>query len=264
MSREGRGDGGCHGTYPGGRAPHGHASLSAGVSGAAALLLAAVLEAALPALPVDIAAAGPDRYSLRESADGRSLVLNWNGTDTVIGSCGERLLQWVDLHRGGLSASVVERNCGATVDYATQVVVDGPEGRSTVAVFQGRSRVALAWDGRRLQVRRPWLPPEKVFLEQRGMAGFGIDYATLGLAALPTAQRTLDESNRGWGAHGRSVGLPEEVLLRWAGWAQQASGLYRADWGRWDGPAPYGDDRQGRERIREGMQDYASNGDSPG
>ncbi len=253
-----------HEGHPGGRALHGIAVLSAGVPGAVALLLATVLEAAMPAPAVDIAAAGPDRYSLRESSDGSSLVLNWNGIDTVIGSCSERLLQWVDLHRGGLSASVVERNCGATVDYATQVVMDGPEGRSTVAVFQGRSRVALGWDGQRLQVKRPWLPPGKIFRQRRSAAGFGVDYAVLGPAALPTSQHTLDDSNRGWGAHGRSVGLPEEVLLRWAGWAQQASGLYRDEWGHWNGQAPYGDDRQGSERIREGIQDYASNGESPG
>ncbi len=263
MFREGWDDGGCHESDAGGRAPHGSRVVSVGVSGGVALLLATVLQAAMPSA-VDIAADGPDQYSLRESADGRSLVLNWNGTDTVIGSCGERLLQWVDLRRDGLSASVIERNCGATVDYATQVVVEGPEGRHTVAVFQGRARLGIAWDGRRLQVNRPWLPPQKVFREQGSVAGFGIDYAVLGLSALPTAQHTLDDSNRGWGAHGRSVGLPEEVLLRWAGWAQQAAGLSRPEWGQWNRQAPYGDDQQGSERIREGMHDYASNGDSPG
>lgn len=237
--------------------------MSAGISGAVALAMAVGLGAAMPPA-VDIAGAGPDQYSLRESADGRNLILNWNGTDTVIGSCSERLLQWVDLRHDGLSASVIERNCGATVDYATQVVVEGPQGRSTVAVFQGRARTGIAWDGRRLQVNRPWLPPEKVFRQQASVAGFGVDYAVLGLSALPTSQHTLDDSNRGWGAYGRSVGLPEEVLLRWAGWAQQASGLYRSDWGRWNDQAPYGDDQQGSERIREGMQDYASNGEAPG
>lgn len=238
--------------------------LSHFVSGAAALLCAAWLNPASAAPPVDVATPGDAVYTLQETADGSRLVLRWDGGAEVIGQCSEKMLQWVDLQRDGLSASVIERNCGATVDYATQVVVEGGQGREIVAIYQGRPNVAIAWDGVRLQLRHSWLAQGKIFLEQRSVAGFGVDYAALGPAARTTAQGALDESNRGWGTHGRSVGLPEEVLLRWAGWAQKASGLYRAEWGAWNGTAPYGDDPGGRDRIREGMDQYASTGETPG
>lgn len=234
------------------------------MSGAVALLLGAAMTAAPADHSVNVAGPGEEAYTLQESADGRSLVLRWNGGEEVIGSCSERLLQWLDLRREGLSASVIERNCGATVDYATQVVIDGREGRQIVAVFQGRPRVTLAWDAGRLQVNRSWLPAQKVFLQQTRVTGFGVDHAVLGPAARATSQSALDDSNRGWGAHGRSVGLPDEVLLRWAGWSQQASGMYRPEWGSWQGTAPYGDDPGGSARIREGMGDYADNGERPG
>ena len=235
------------------------------VSGGAALLFAALLNPAAEVQhAVEIATPGSAVYTLQASDDGQRLVLVWDGGAEVIGRCSEKMLQWVDLGHDGLSASVVERNCGATVDYATQVVVEGEGLREVVAVYQGRPRVSVSWDGVRLQTRHSWLPDHKVFLERRIVAGFGVDHAAFGPAARTTSQGALDESNRGWGTHGRSVGLPDEVLLRWAGWAQQASGLYRPEWGAWDDAAPYGDDPSGRERIREGIDEYASADEPPG
>lgn len=240
--------------------------IQAGISGASiALLLATTMNSAGPAQhSIDIPAAEAGSYTLHDSGDGRSLVVQWQGMEQVIGSCSDRLLQRVTLRRSSTSASVIERNCGATVDYATQVVVDGREGRETVAIFQGRPDISLAWNGRRLQVNRSWLPADKIFLQRGSAAGLGIAYAVLGPPATPTSQNALDESNRNWGANGRAVGLPDEVLLRWAGWAQQASGLHRDDWGNWHDAAPYGDDPRGRTKIREGIDYYADTGQRPG
>jgi len=235
----------------------------ASTGAALAMLLSAVSgSVGSPAAGVEIPAASGPGYALQESTDRRRLLIRWQGVDQTLGECQDRLLQ--RLQRGGRVVSVIERNCGATVDYATQVLIDGGRGVETLAVFQGRPQVRVAWNGRRLQVSHPRLSAAQIFRRLPQAAGVNVSYVTLGPAPTPTAQGTLDESCRNYGAHGRALGLPDEVLLRWAGWAQQASGLYRGDWGRWSDAAPYGDDPRGSQLIREGMEHSADYAGDPG
>ncbi|MBL8226582.1 MAG: hypothetical protein JNM50_14750 [Chromatiales bacterium] len=56
-----------------------------------------------------------------------------------------------------------------------------------------------------------------------------------------------------YGATGRAAGIPGEALARIAGWSQAASGLWRTEWGHWNGAAPYGDDPDGRAKVLEGI-----------
>ncbi|TAK01136.1 MAG: hypothetical protein EPO39_14820 [Candidatus Manganitrophaceae bacterium] len=63
-------------------------------------------------------------------------------------------------------------------------------------------------------------------------------------------------SNFNYCATGRAAGLPPELLLRLAGWTQQASGLYRQEWGEWSGGPLYGDDPRGSEKICGGVAYY--------
>lgn len=234
-------------------------------TGAALAMLLSAVSGGLGSPPprVEIPAASGAAYELQESADRRRLLIRWQGVDQTLGECHDRLLQ--RLQRGGRVVSVVERNCGATVDYATQVLIDGGRrGVETLAVFQGRPQVQVAWNGRRLQVSHPRLPAARVFRRLQQAGGVEVFYVALGPAPTPTAQGTLDESSRNYGAHGRALGLPDEVLLRWAGWAQQASGLHRGDWGRWSGAAPYGDDPRGSQLIRDGMKHSAQYAGDPG
>ncbi|HSW15252.1 MAG TPA: hypothetical protein VLI06_20560 [Solimonas sp.] len=234
-----------------------------GPTGAALALLLGAFSSGTPApQPVGIPADQGPGYALRESADRHRLLILWQGSEQVLGECQDRLLQ--RSQRRGLEVSVIERNCGATVDYATQVIVRGRNFEEPVAVLQGRPQIRVGWNGRRLQIVHSPLPREHVFRQLSRIAGIGISHVELGPAATPTARSTLEDSSRNYGAHGRALGLPDELLLRWAGWAQQASGLYRGDWGQWQGAAPYGDDPSGRQKIIEGMQYHAEYSDTPG
>jgi hypothetical protein len=59
-----------------------------------------------------------------------------------------------------------------------------------------------------------------------------------------------------YGATGRAAGIPKEVLLRLAGWAQERSGLYRSEWGHWSGSPPYGVAPHTLEKIEAGFRYY--------
>ena len=59
-----------------------------------------------------------------------------------------------------------------------------------------------------------------------------------------------------YGAVGHAAGIPDEVLLRGAGWAQSRAGTTDAAFGNWYGSTPYGDDPNDQYWIRAGI-DYA-------
>jgi len=59
-----------------------------------------------------------------------------------------------------------------------------------------------------------------------------------------------------YGAVGTAAGIPEEVLLRAAGWAQHGAGTSRSGYGNWYGSSPYGDDPNDQVWIKAGI-DYA-------
>lgn len=67
-----------------------------------------------------------------------------------------------------------------------------------------------------------------------------------------------DFGNFNFGATGAAAGVPLDVLLRAAGWAQGRAGTSDPAWGNWYGRPPYGDDPYDQELIRAGYDCYKS------
>ena len=68
-----------------------------------------------------------------------------------------------------------------------------------------------------------------------------------------------DFGNFHYGVMGAAMGIPEEVLLRGAGWAQQQAGTSEDEFGTpYDlpGTSSYGDDPRDQEMIRQGIEYY--------
>ncbi len=65
-----------------------------------------------------------------------------------------------------------------------------------------------------------------------------------------------DFGNFNFGATGYVAGIPEEILLMGAGFAQNHAGTSKPEWGVWYGPSPHGDDPNDQRWIRQGI-DYA-------
>ena len=63
--------------------------------------------------------------------------------------------------------------------------------------------------------------------------------------------------NFNYGATGVVAGIPEEILLRGAGWAQSRAGTVEPRWGHWYQDIPYGDDPRDQYWIQQGI-DYAN------
>jgi len=66
--------------------------------------------------------------------------------------------------------------------------------------------------------------------------------------------------NFNFGATGTAAGIPAEILLMGAGWAQSRAGTSRPEWGNWRGGPPYGDDPEDQRAIREGINYARQNG----
>ena len=62
--------------------------------------------------------------------------------------------------------------------------------------------------------------------------------------------------NFNYGAMGSAMGIPENILLRAAGFAQGRAGTSLPQYGKWWSGAPYGDDRADQEQIRNGIGYY--------
>lgn len=60
--------------------------------------------------------------------------------------------------------------------------------------------------------------------------------------------------NFNFGAACTAAGIPADILLMGAGWAQSHAGTSRKKWGHWYGDAPYGDDPTDQRAIREGIE----------
>lgn len=67
-----------------------------------------------------------------------------------------------------------------------------------------------------------------------------------------------DFGNFNYGAVGYSIGIPEHILLRGAGWAQTTAKTSIHSWGSWWSFAPYGDDPADQRMIKAGIK-YAKN-----
>lgn len=69
-----------------------------------------------------------------------------------------------------------------------------------------------------------------------------------------------DFGNFNYGACGFAAGIPPEVLLRGAGWAQSRAGTSNPEFGNWWANAPYGDDPGDQKWIREGIDHAKTRG----
>lgn len=97
---------------------------------------------------------------------------------------------------------------------------------------RGPSALTYAWFYQQVRLHGPW-----DYKNQRGR-----QYANFG--------------NFNYGAVGQAAGIPEEVLLRAAGWAQSRAGTSKPTYSDWHHTAPYGDDPDDQAWIRAGI-DYA-------
>ena len=63
-----------------------------------------------------------------------------------------------------------------------------------------------------------------------------------------------DFGNFNFGAVGYAMGIPEQILLRAAGWAQSQAGTSASSWSYWWWLTPYGDDPMDQKMIEAGIQ----------
>ena len=64
-----------------------------------------------------------------------------------------------------------------------------------------------------------------------------------------------DFGNFNYGMTGSAAGIPENILLRGAGWAQSRAGTSKPEFGKWwDINGGYGDDPNDQEQIKRGIQ----------
>jgi hypothetical protein len=71
-------------------------------------------------------------------------------------------------------------------------------------------------------------------------------------------QEYADFGNFNYGATGKATGIPDNVLERGAGWAQEQAGTSLPEWGHWYGGPPYGDDPADQAQIMGGIEYYNS------
>ena len=172
-----------------------------------------------------------------------------------IGTYVDSLVQSTVASLGNLRINVYQRNCGATVDIATHVAVQDSTNTDLIAVFQGRPEIEVRWNpDNSIQVHHSPLSSEQIFLQKDQSLGRHISF----IADLPNVgpSQYLEFSCYNYGATGRAGGWPSELLLRWAGWAQFTSGLWRESRGHWWGSPPYGDDPMGGIYIQSGIDYY--------
>lgn len=99
-----------------------------------------------------------------------------------------------------------------------------------------------------------------------GFSGIAITYVTFyelvrngGPWDYKQSGRQYEEfGNFNYGAAGSAMGIPREVLLRGAGWAQTRAGTSLPEWGSPLGSQPFGDDPQDQEWIQNGIDYYES------
>jgi len=127
---------------------------------AAVMLAAAMAQAAASRL--EIREGGRLFGALAATPAGDRLLLKYQGQEFPLGECVEERRNEASSPRG-LVASVFERNCGATVDFATHVELRAGDERVSLAVFAGRMSVALKWSAERLTVAHAPLGRERVF-----------------------------------------------------------------------------------------------------
>ena len=93
--------------------------------------------------------------------------------------------------------------------------------------------------------------------------GSPMDYKQQGWTLTDTGQLGSspfqDFGNFNYGAVGTAWGIPQDMLLRGAGYAQEQAGTSTPEWGHWDQGPPYGDDPADQQLIMQGIQYYQNN-----
>ncbi|NTV47924.1 MAG: hypothetical protein HGB11_15710 [Chlorobiales bacterium] len=198
--------------------------------------------------------------TLHQSGNNQTLVLTKpDGSEQEIGGCSDTVVNRMASPDGSLHALVVARNCGVTVDFATRILIEDASGQSIVAVFEGRPRILFAWiEKNKLAVHHSSGMTSSQIYQQVPKSR---DIEIVFVADLDPVEATkyLDFSSYNYGITGRTAGIPQELLLRIAGWSQEASGLYRQEWGHWAGSAPYGDDPRGGANILNAIRYFDAN-----
>lgn len=171
-----------------------------------------------------------------------------------IGSCEEQVLK-TKKSKKGLVARILLRDCGATVDFATLVTAENNGHVEVVAAFSGKPKVNLKWRGAsELHISYSKMLEASVFRHvEAGDVYTAILNENLRQGKI-VDPKVIQFSSMNYGATGRAAGLPAELLLRWAGWSQEQSGLHRKEWGVWSGSSPYGDDPSGNAAILDGIE----------
>jgi len=180
-----------------------------------------------------------------------------DGQRVTLAQCVDEVRQEA-LGGAGRTARVEVRNCGATADFATRVLIYGSEGDMLAAVFAGQPDTRLVWTGAdTLSVHCERLDGARIFVRHAQVGSVTVRYAADRRATLPTPDDALDAASLNFGATARAGGLSVELLQRVAGWSQQASGLYQPEWGTWSAAAPFGDDPRGHAQVLAGVAFYA-------
>ena len=213
-------------------------------------------------------AEGKHIATLYESDTGDTLLLSFIGEEPfTIASFQDTVRQIVPDPKNEFLVVVYVRNCGVTTDYATRVDLVASESDAgkhddkTVLIFKGSHPLNVEWKSNdTLVINYPHVKREYIYRLQTRHGKNVIEYGETSEPANET--QYLEAANVNFGSTGMAGGIPEEILLRIAGWAQSKSGLTRQEWVNWYGDAPYGDDPQEQELIKQGIQIFELNRES--
>lgn len=163
--------------------------------------------------------------------------------------CEETLISETSNSNGKFTVRVIEKNCGATVNFATHVEISGRIKKETIFILEGRPKVLATWKSdAELEVVHSKLTRSEIFKQSSSALGIRIHEQSsnerVGATDLKDIEKAYKYSTEG----GREI-FSVETMRRVAGWMQEASGLHRREWGHWNGSPPFGDDPYGQSLI---------------
>jgi len=195
---------------------------------------------------------------IKENLTKKSLLLLQKGQEPIeIGSCSTKIISKKVSSNDSLLAQISVSNCGATTDHSTKVELVKNNNVKVLAIYSGQPYINLTWtNSTNLLVERSKLSKNEIYKELRNYSSISVLIKEQKQAVGVTNIKAFTFANINYGVTGLAAGIPKEVLYRIAGWSQQASGLYRTNWGAWYGRSPYGDNPEERNMINYGMQYY--------
>jgi hypothetical protein len=193
---------------------------------------------------------------IKENFTKQSLLLIQKGQDPIeIGSCSKKIISKKIFLNDSLIAQVSVSNCGATTDYSTKLELIKNHNVKVLAIYAGQPYIKLTWkNSENLLVERSKLTKNEIFKELRNYSSVSVLINEQPEAVGVTNVKAFTFANINYGATGLAAGMPKEVLYRLAGWSQQASGLYRTNWGTWYGESPFGYNPEEINMINAGMK----------